>query len=64
MSNRQLRIGLDSPTDPEDGMRSSVERILPSRAQGSKIDGWESLWRALFPEDQVVPSPRKHNPVF
>ncbi|OHW94071.1 hypothetical protein CSPAE12_07282, partial [Colletotrichum incanum] len=43
--------------DPEDGLDTQTEALLLSRARGSRIEDWPSLWRVLFPDDQTVPSP-------
>ncbi|CCC10886.1 hypothetical protein SMACR_04117 [Sordaria macrospora] len=43
--------------NPEDGITGRVEYWLNNRKANAKIDNWESLWRILFPSDDVVPEP-------
>lgn len=43
----------------EDGISPTIEDVLNERRSDSKVDSWESLWRTLFPEDEIVPEPGK-----
>ncbi|KAL1843045.1 hypothetical protein VTJ49DRAFT_3180 [Mycothermus thermophilus] len=58
---RQLdvcRISFDSGgADPEDGITQKIIASLEARSHKAKIDNWNSLWRLLFPVDQVIPDP-------
>ncbi|KXX75733.1 hypothetical protein MMYC01_207803 [Madurella mycetomatis] len=42
--------------DVEDGITPQVENILIERQGASKVCTWESLWKALFPNDTEIPS--------
>jgi hypothetical protein len=58
---RQLdvcRITYDSGgADPEDGITQKIISSLEARSLKAKIDNWVSLWKLLFPSDQVIPEP-------
>ncbi|KAK4237349.1 hypothetical protein C8A03DRAFT_34722 [Achaetomium macrosporum] len=58
---RQLdvcRISYDSGgADPEDGITQKIISSLEARSLKAKIDNWVSLWKLLFPSDQVIPDP-------
>lgn len=49
--------------NPEDGITGQVEFWLNNRKANAKIANWESLWRILFPSDEVVPNPDFEPPV-
>ncbi|KAK4126486.1 hypothetical protein N657DRAFT_615281 [Parathielavia appendiculata] len=52
------RISFDSGgTDPEDGITQKIISSLEARSLKAKIDNWISLWKLLFPADQVIPDP-------
>ncbi len=63
---RQLdvcRVSFDSGgADPEDGITQKIISSLEARSLKAKIDNWLSLWKLLFPADQVIPDPGKHAP--
>lgn len=40
--------------DPEDGFGEDIESRLITRGLG-KITEWEGLYRALFPNDELIP---------
>lgn len=44
--------------DPEDGITAEVNRLLAARDNLS-IKTWRALWKALFPEDRIIPSSGK-----
>ncbi|KAL2267244.1 hypothetical protein VTJ83DRAFT_4521 [Remersonia thermophila] len=58
---RQLdvcHVSFDSGgADPEDGITQKIIASLEARSHKAKIDNWNSLWRLLFPVDQVIPDP-------
>ncbi|KAL2193652.1 hypothetical protein P885DRAFT_72040 [Corynascus similis CBS 632.67] len=58
---RQLevcRVSFDSGgADPEDGITQKIISSLEARSLKAKIDNWVSLWKLLFPGDQVIPDP-------
>ncbi|SPQ25516.1 859c1dd6-41d9-455e-a6a6-56917532f9c8 [Thermothielavioides terrestris] len=58
---RQLdvcHISYDSGgSDPEDGITQKIISSLEARSLKAKIDNWVSLWKLLFPADQVIPDP-------
>ncbi|KAL2177645.1 uncharacterized protein P884DRAFT_223240 [Thermothelomyces heterothallicus CBS 202.75] len=58
---RQLevcRVSYDSGgADPEDGITQKIISSLEARSLKAKIDNWVSLWKLLFPGDQVIPDP-------
>lgn len=66
---RQLdvcRVSFDSGgADPEDGITQKIISSLEARSLKAKIDNWLSLWKLLFPADQVIPDPgRQPSPLF
>jgi hypothetical protein len=44
-------------TDPEDGFGGEVYKRLISKRHADRVDTWEVLWRALFGDQDPVPSP-------
>ncbi|KAL2164907.1 hypothetical protein VTH06DRAFT_203 [Thermothelomyces fergusii] len=58
---RQLevcRVSFDSGgADPEDGITQKIISSLEARSLKAKIDNWVSLWKLLFPGDQIIPDP-------
>ncbi|KAK4098352.1 hypothetical protein N658DRAFT_455433 [Parathielavia hyrcaniae] len=52
------RISFDSGgADPEDGITQKIISSLEARSLKAKIDNWLSLWKLLFPADQIIPDP-------
>ncbi|KAL2022906.1 hypothetical protein VTK56DRAFT_4437 [Thermocarpiscus australiensis] len=43
--------------DPEDGITQKIISSLEARSLKAKIDNWVSLWKLLFPGDEIVPDP-------
>ena len=50
------REGISSQ-NPEDGIVDQHESLLNNRKAAGKIDNWQTLWRSLFPSDDIVPEP-------
>ncbi|KAK0720164.1 hypothetical protein B0H67DRAFT_178100 [Lasiosphaeris hirsuta] len=48
------------PENPEDGIYPSIEGQLTSRKDLDKVDSWESLWMALFPDDDSTQIPDQY----
>jgi hypothetical protein len=48
--------------NPEDGITQKIISSLEARSLKAKIDNWVSLWKLLFPVDQVIPDPGSHSP--
>lgn len=46
--------------NPEDGITQKIISSLEARSLKAKIDNWVSLWKLLFPVDQVIPDPGSH----
>lgn len=65
---RQLdvcRVSFDSGgADPEDGITQKIISSLEARSLKAKIDNWLSLWKLLFPADQVIPDPGRQPSPF
>ena len=49
--------------DPEDGITQKIISSLEARSLKAKIDNWVSLWKLLFPVDQVIPDPGNVTPL-
>jgi hypothetical protein len=57
------RVSFDSGgANPEDGITQKIISSLEARSLKAKIDNWVSLWKLLFPVDQVIPDPGSYPP--